>query len=186
MPLLPIIPKRELMKLGKVYQEVAGILDWPDKDFYAVADTVSLWSPAEHLYHLAVANKLMLGNIETLYVGEDSSILKKGGPNWNGKLIFLFGKIPRGKGKAPAILKPNDDLLKDDVIREITESKKSMAFVGSKLPALLDVKGRLAHPNLGEFNAVQWLRFAVIHSNHHLRIIKEIPGAPSLMDMRDR
>lgn len=42
------------------------------------------------------------------------------------------------------------------------------------LPALACAKGRLRHPALGNFTAVQWLRFTGVHHAHHGKIIRDV------------
>jgi hypothetical protein len=55
----------------------------------------------------------------------------------------------------------------DDLRREVSALQSEAAT----LPAL---DGRIAHPLLGAFTASQWIRFARVHVDHHLAIVRDI------------
>jgi len=84
-------------------------------------------------------------------------------------VIFVSGKIPRGKGKAPRSVLPPEVILKEDLFLQIKEASKHLNEM-KDLPAASNFK----HPYFGMLNLKMAKRFLDIHTNHHLKIIKEI------------
>lgn len=91
--------------------------------------------------------------------------------------MFLFGFIPRGKGKAPEVYFPAPDVERASVRKNIADSRSGMSWVAQNIHHIGVATGRLDHPILGALNARQWLRFIRIHTAHHLRIIDDIDTA---------
>lgn len=84
-------------------------------------------------------------------------------------LIFTFGKIPRGKRKAPKRVIPlqesNATALNElattciNLVTDVNELAKNHFFT---------------HPALGNLQVNNAIKFLEIHTNHHLKIIKDI------------
>ncbi len=84
-------------------------------------------------------------------------------------LVLFFGIIPRGKVKAPKRVQPQL-ILDEDILRQhILLTKKNL-----KLLNQLGSQHYFTHPFLGDFRLKPALRFMSIHTNHHLKIIREI------------
>jgi hypothetical protein len=175
--IFPIIPKRELYLLGKSYRELDEVLRWDDSVFYAVADKVSLWSAAQHAWHVASANLLMFSAIEKLYKDEAEDVLRTGGPTLPGWFVLTTGRLPRGRAKAPAPLEAPPETVRPDAVRLVQQSKAMMTSLAQRAQFLHEPKGRLNHFALGNLTALQWLKFARIHTRHHLAIVREIRNA---------
>ena len=56
------------------------------------------------------------------------------------------------------------------------DAQRIWATLAERAGDLRSVPGRLPHPLLGPFRAAQWMRFARLHTAHHLAIIKDIDG----------
>ena len=84
-------------------------------------------------------------------------------------VIFVSGKIPRGKGRAPKSVQPPEVILKEDLFQQIKEARKHINEM-KDLPANSNFK----HPYFGVLNLKMAQRFLDIHTNHHLKIIREI------------
>ena len=175
--IFPTIPKRELYLLGKSHRELDEVLRWDDSVFYAVAEKVSLWSAAQHVWHIASANLLIFSAIEKLYKDEAEDILRAGRPTLAGWFVLATGRLPRGRAKAPAPLQAPPEILRPDALRLFQQSKAMMTSLAQRAQFLHEPKGRLNHFALGNLNALQWLRFSGIHTRHHLGIIREIRAA---------
>ena len=175
--IFPIIPKRELYLLGKTHRELDEVLRWDDSVFYAVAEKVSLWSAAQHTWHLASANLLIFSAVEKLYKDEAEDILRTGGPTLAGWFVLGTGRLPRGRAKAPDPLQAPPEILRPDALRLFQQSKAMMASLAQRAQFLHEPKGRLNHFALGNLNALQWLKFSRIHTAHHLSIIQEVRGS---------
>ena len=84
-------------------------------------------------------------------------------------VIFVSGKIPRGKGKAPKSVLPPEVILKEDLLLQIKEARKHLNEMKE-----LHANSNFKHPYFGVLNLKMTLRFLEIHTNHHLQIIREI------------
>ena len=84
-------------------------------------------------------------------------------------VIFISGKIPRGKGKAPKSVLPPDNILKEDLFLQIKEVNKHLKEMKDLPP-----DSNFKHPYFGVLNLKMSLRFLDIHTNHHLKIMNEI------------
>jgi Protein of unknown function (DUF1569) len=130
---------------------------------------VSGWSSHQHLDHMLKVMKLSLSQ---LLSGEK---LTPRNPRltFPGWAVLLFGKIPRGRIQAPEIVQPDNSPL-ETLIIEV----ESLEGLFPQLYRLLEQKDFLRrtmkHPTLGILTASHWLRFLVIHNNHHLKIIREL------------
>ncbi|MCC6548283.1 DinB family protein [Candidatus Sumerlaeota bacterium] len=173
-----IIVRRELLNLGRSYQRMEEILRWDDKVFYAVREKVSLWSPAQHLWHIGMTNDELFRRIDTLFRDEAPEILRKGGPVLRGRITLLVGRIPRGRIPAASHLIPQPEVDRNETLRVVHGSKRNFTNCAAKGTQLHAVTGRLAHPVLGALNAEEWLRFANVHTCHHLRIVDRISKTP--------
>ena len=105
-----------------------------------------------------------------------SSVLKTSNPqdyriniNPGRSYVFINGKIPRGRGKAPDSVKPNDTLSDEDLMHQYILAKKIYTETQT-LPA----KCNFSHYVFGMMNLRQSRRFIRIHTQHHLEIINEI------------
>jgi hypothetical protein len=83
-------------------------------------------------------------------------------------IVFTTKKIPRGKVKAPKIVRPElfDKNSLEIHIKQTTENLK----------IINDLKKNqyFNHPIFGHINKIKMIKFLEIHSNHHLKIIREI------------
>jgi hypothetical protein len=83
--------------------------------------------------------------------------------------VILTNYIPRGKAKAPSFVNPSDLITKEEVLADVAQAKESIA--------LLSKAGRgqyFTHPGFGDLNRNKTLTFLAVHTNHHLKIIKDI------------
>jgi hypothetical protein len=90
--------------------------------------------------------------------------------NFNRILILsIFKSIPRGKGKAPKIVMP-DALISSESILTSFENVENLLKNWEQLPK----QAYFPHPYFGDLNKKNTEDFLVIHTNHHLKIIKDI------------
>lgn len=136
-------------------------------------DAVSAWSVGEHLEHVARVDEGIYDGIERLLA---ESSVGEGGPTRIGRVLLLLGFIPRGRGKSPKPFVATG--VPADEVRSMLEVRREIwrAFE-PRLDDLVRSRARSPHPSLGPFDAAQWLRFALIHAQHHERIIDEINRA---------
>ena len=91
--------------------------------------------------------------------------------NKNRLIVFTMNRIPRGKGKAPAFVKPKEKT-------SLAKIEKFMEIAKEKINAIAGLPPRsyIEHPYLGMLNFKSSIRFMCIHVKHHLKIINDILG----------
>lgn len=84
-------------------------------------------------------------------------------------MMFSGNQIPRGKAKAPQIVMPNNDISVDSILKNYEQAK----VVLQKFDDLED-NNYFKHPSAGYLNKADAKRFLKIHTEHHLKIIRDI------------
>lgn len=84
-------------------------------------------------------------------------------------LIMLTNHIPRGKVKAPKIVIPEKSISKAEIMEAISLAKANLQTLAST-----QKNKYFTHPIFGDLNVSKTLRFFTVHTNHHLKIIKDI------------
>lgn len=89
--------------------------------------------------------------------------------SWKKELVYLMNKIPRGKARAPKKVLPQDDLSPEELQQEIQRIK------GVIMP-IMELPGDafFEHPFFGHLRKDETPKFLVIHTEHHLKIIRDI------------
>ncbi len=139
---------------------------------HASAPDVSGWSVKDHLEHLSVANDLIVKWIERARDG-DPELETGGGPSLIGRVVLLTGAFPRGRGKAPDPTRPKDTSA-EELAARFTGIRERVTGLGDSLGQLQASSARRNHFAFGDLNAVQWIRFSVVHNNHHQKIIRDV------------
>ena len=84
-------------------------------------------------------------------------------------LFFTLGYIPRGKGRAPKIVKPPEIISLDDLKAQLQLAYKN---VDGLKP--LHKNANFTHFIFGQLNRDKTIQFLKLHTNHHLKIIRDI------------
>ena len=102
--------------------------------------------------------------------------VKKSDPGsykWKFSLPWLFvysmGSMPRGRGKAPASVQPGGDCGIEKLQGLITTVKEKYKELDD-----LPRNAYFKHPYFGHLNLRPTRKFLAIHTEHHLKIIREI------------
>lgn len=88
-------------------------------------------------------------------------------------IVYLTGKIPRGKAKNPKAVEPaffDENTLKT----HFAQTKNNMEQLVE-----LDKNKYFKHPYFGNLKLKDTIRFLEIHTSHHLKIINDIQRATS-------
>ena len=88
---------------------------------------------------------------------------------FTGKVCLMFGYFPRGKGKAPKHVKPPEVIVKEDLVGQIALARTNVESISS-----LHKNAYFKHPLFGNINTKRVGRFLETHTNHHLKIVREI------------
>ncbi|MXV51679.1 hypothetical protein GS399_11910 [Pedobacter sp. HMF7647] len=174
------------MNIGKI---AAGIVETSD-DFLNFLKKISdedfqktpadgVWSYSEVYSHIFDLNLMSLMPIERCIRSHKTVT---GTTKLAARLVFLFGRFPPVKLKAPENLGAEiKKMSKEEASNLVIDFKHKLEAVVpliKKAPA----NQRVQHPRLGPLTAVQWLRFIEIHTKHHykqlLRIQKMLAGQP--------
>jgi hypothetical protein len=84
-------------------------------------------------------------------------------------LVLLLNTFPRGKAKAPSFTVPSEELSPASILKSIQAARTSL-----ELLANASKNQYFTHPIFGDLNTGQTLKFLGVHTNHHLKIIKDI------------
>jgi len=118
-------------------------------------------------WHINHSFKVISIVIKALKKSDPSTFRRK--YNLLRSVIFVSGKIPRGKGKAPRSVLPPEVISKEDLFLQIKEARKQLTEMKD-----LNADSNFKHPYFGVLNLKMAQRFLDIHTNHHLKIIREI------------
>lgn len=134
-------------------------------EFHEISTSkISKVSIAWHIDHsFKVINKV----ISTLQSSDPT--LYKNNFSFLGKIFFTLGFFPRGKAKAPKYVKPPEVILKEDLLTQLQLAKTNIESISS-----LDTNAYFKHPLFGNVNKKRVTRFLELHTNHHLKIIRDI------------
>lgn len=125
-----------------------------------------VWSYSEVYSHIFQANIGSLIAMERCMHGNKP---QTGWPTLAGKVILFFGFLPSLRFKAPAQIaslaaKTSVEEARNYIIK-FKDRFAQIAPQARKAPKA----NRAKHPRLGMLNALQWLRFIEIHTDHHFR-----------------
>lgn len=84
-------------------------------------------------------------------------------------ILFACSYIPRGRAKAPKVVKPPDAILASDLHTQLKDAKKHINNM-----QLLDENAHFKHFMFGNLSKAKTLRFLEIHTKHHLKIVNDI------------
>jgi hypothetical protein len=84
-------------------------------------------------------------------------------------LVLLVNSFPRGKAKAPSFTMPSEELSPASVLQSIQTSRKSIEALSKA-----GKNQYFTHPIFGDLNTADTFKLLAVHTNHHLKIIKDI------------
>lgn len=115
-------------------------------------------------WHLA-HSILVINQVTTAVAKSDPSSYKPR-YSWIKFYIFITKNIPRGKAKAPKAVEPTPDM----DLQEALE-RASLAIIN-----LMSVSPNqfFPHPYFGDLNRGKTIQFLWIHTEHHLKIVRDL------------
>lgn len=154
------------MKLQKLKEQLAEMEQYVDEK----EQRNSAVSKAPVRWHLAHSLKVIHSILSALEISnpdqyKKSFSLKK-------ELVYFTGKIPRGKAKAPKTVVPEENISE-------AELREQIVLAGQKIKGIkkLPKKAFFEHPYFGHIKRDETAKFLVIHTEHHLKIIRDIVGS---------
>lgn len=155
-----------LVRLQTQIGRLRALASAPEERLYAAAPQISGWSVAEHVDHLVKVSSAVVGRVR-----EENAPPEPRGISFIGRVILACGWIPRGVGKSPARVH-GARATPVELEASLQKLEKSVAAVA---PSMIDRRTPIVpHPRFGGLTPAQALRFAVVHNEHHLKIVEEI------------
>jgi len=154
-----------------------AMLAWTEQRLLAPADSVSRWSAAKHLFHVALSNELGLRNVQALLRDQGRLIKEFEELSELGQGVLRTGRYPRGVAQAPRMVTP-PERLDLSILEQLVES--NLADLDALQPDLeraQAIEACISHQQLGDLRPREWLRFMRAHSWHHALIIRDIVRA---------
>jgi hypothetical protein len=137
---------------------------------------VSGWSPLEHVAHVSLANELIVRNLHSLGSGQGALVQLSGEPVAGTLEILQSGAIPRGRAQSPRMVRPPSRIDRALLEEWMAGAESGFEHFASQSELLEAASGRIPHQLLGPLTASQWVRFARIHTLHHLAIADALLG----------
>lgn len=121
-------------------------------------------------WHLDHSLRVIIGVNKVLNKSDPSEY--KRNFNLSRSLIFIANKFPRGRGKSPKQVLPEDVIGQKEVEVRLLKAKELLKELDSLSP-----KANFNHYAFGLLNLRQTKKFLRIHTQHHLSIIHDIEKA---------
>ncbi len=131
---------------------------WEEKNLAISAESVG-WHLLHNLY-------IINGVVAQLAASNPSEYVPK--HTFFKYYLFVFKKIPRGKIRAPKVVVPQN-ISKEKLDLELDKASLSVLNLLNQSP-----KQYFTHPFLGDLRTKMTARFLWIHTEHHLKIVREI------------
>lgn len=84
-------------------------------------------------------------------------------------ILDVLQKIPRGKAKAPKVVRPEGEISKESLQIHLEKVSQNLENWNG-----LDKNVHFPHPFFGILNKKETEKFLALHTNHHLKIIEDI------------
>ncbi len=166
----------EYRGLGEAIDDMDTMGALPDEVLFRRNTGISNWTAAHHLYHVALSDGRMCKAIQAICSGHEMAS-EEPGLNDIGRKILTAEDMMRGRGKAPGIVVPPEEISRPDLEKTLVRCRSKYVEIEALLPSLPAQTGGIPHPFMGVLGATQWLRLARIHSRHHLAIMRELVDA---------
>ena len=159
--------------ITKHTEALDGLLEQTESYFVMrdqLEPSVSGASIGWHSYHLL----LVTTNIYEALASSDPNAYRYR-PNFLRGIVFTTGNIPRGKGKAPESALPPEQISLEALEAQLAQVRAILDKL-EQLPP----KSSFEHPVFGTLKRDQAIKFIVIHTRHHLKIIRDIDATAVL------
>lgn len=149
-----------MSKLEKLINEIESLISKQAKINTAISTSSVGW----HIEHCLLTINLIIEAVKA----SDPSVYKWSF-NFNRTLILSIGKIPRGRAKAPTIVQPNIDFNTETLKKHLNKVKQKLEVLNT-----LNKNHHFPHPYFGALNLKPTIKFLEIHTQHHIKIMKDI------------
>ena len=149
-----------MKNLDAIMPELANYIADHNQSNQAISEVAVGW----HLEHSLLVIKQI-----TATVAQSEPKLYKSKFNVKRFVVFLTKIIPRGKAKAPKVVIPADEITIETLQESLKNTYQAIAY-------LKDCQEHqyFMHPFFGQLNKKQTIKLLAIHTQHHLKIIRDI------------
>lgn len=169
--------KRDIDAIEGNLDHCLDLLESGPEALHSSHQAVSRWSPAQHLDHIGLVLAANVKAVRAIRSGDRERLVEGPRPGFLPRVVLLTGRIPRGRASAPETVVPVEAPQLSGIAALLEKLKEQVRELREDIEVIVALAGRIAHPVLGAFSAAQWVRFAHIHVEHHLSIIRDIEKA---------
>jgi hypothetical protein len=147
--------------------EVAKIIALGDEALSLRAEKVSAWSVTEQVDHLLKVERSIYSHLLTRTPAPGPRI------SLAGRFVLATGWIPRGKSESPRGLR-GTPARSGELAASLETCREVFRRLAAEPDPLLSPAAVLPHKMFGALTAGEAIRFAPIHTRHHLKIAADI------------
>ena len=149
-----------MKNLDAILPELANYITHHNQSNKAISEVSVGW----HIEHSLLVIKQI-----TATVAQSEPKLYKYKFNISRFFVFLSKTIPRGKAKAPKVVIPVEEITIETLQESLKNTYQAVAY-------LKDCQEHqyFMHPFFGQLNKKQTIKLLAIHTEHHLKIIRDI------------
>ena len=149
-----------MKNLDAILPELANYITHHNQSNKAISEVSVGW----HIEHSLLVIKQI-----TATVAQSEPKLYKYKFNISRFFVFLSKTIPRGKAKAPKVVIPVEEITIETLQESLKNTYQAIAY-------LKDCQEHqyFMHPFFGQLNKKQTIKLLAIHTQHHLKIIRDI------------
>jgi hypothetical protein len=149
-----------MKNLDAILPELANYIADYNQFNHAISEASVGW----HIEHSLLVIKQV-----TATVAQSEPKLYKSKFNLSRFFVFLLKTIPRGKAKAPKVVIPVDEITIETLQESLKNTYQAIAYLKD-----CQENQYFMHPFFGQLNKKQTIKFLEIHTEHHLKIIRDI------------
>ena len=149
-----------MKNLDAIVPELATYIPKYNQSNTVISEAAVGW----HIEHCLLVIKQI-----TATVAQSEPKLYKSKFNVKRFVVFLTKIIPRGKAKAPKVVIPSEEITVDSLQESLKNTYQAITYLKD-----CEANQYFMHPFFGQLNKKQTIKFLAIHTEHHLKIIRDI------------
>jgi hypothetical protein len=149
-----------MKNLDAILPELANYIADYNQSNHAISEASVGW----HIEHSLLVIKQI-----TATVAQSEPKLYKSKFNVKRFVVFLTKTIPRGKAKAPKVVIPSEEITVDLLQESLKNTYQAITYLKD-----CEANQYFMHPFFGQLNKKQTIKLLEIHTEHHLKIIRDI------------
>lgn len=164
--------KTDKAKILEALKFYAQFLKMVSENQFTQTPSQGGWSYSEVYSHILSANFLSAVAIEKCL--NKTADVKVKDIDWRVKIILFIGRFPPVKYKVPPVLEASvKKINKEEASNQLVKLIKKIEFIDIDFDKF-NPNYKVKHPRLGYLHAKAWLRFILIHTQHHQKQIGRI------------